>query len=254
MVRRDIPVTELLANVALFQRLGPTSRARIAARARKLRLRRGEVLFRRGDDPAGFFVVVFGEMALLGHGARGVRLSGVVGQGRSFGEPVMFLGKPYIVDARAQTDALLVFVPKEVVFSEIDGSPAFAHRMIAGLAARIETLVREIDSLSSGTAQQRLVAYLLRAVGAREGPAVAALPTSKAAVASQLGLTAEHFSRLLRDLARRELLRVEGRRIVIADVRALAEYGSRPRRGRAPRAAAARRTARSKDGGQALEG
>ena len=229
MARRDIAVTELLANVALFKHLDAASRARIAAHTTKVRLRRGDAVFHRGEKPEGFFVVVFGEIALIAQGARGPRLSGIVGPGRSFGEPVMFLGKPYIVDARAQTDALLLRVPKDAVFAEVDSNPAFAHRMIAGLAARIEALVRDSDTIASGTAQERLVAYLLRSAGVREGPATVTLSTSKVALASQLALTAEHFSRILHDLVRRKLLRVEGRRIEIPDARALAEQSGRSR-------------------------
>ncbi len=225
MARPNIAVTELLSNVALFKQLDAASRARIAAHTSKVRLRRGEAVFHRGEKADGFFIVIFGEIALIAHGVRGPRLSGIVGPGRSFGEPVMFLGKPYIVDARAQTDALLLHVPKDAVFAEVDDNPAFAHRMIAGLAARIEALVREIDAQTGGTAQKRLVTYLLRASADTEGPVTLTLPASKAAIASQLGLTAEHFSRILHGLARRKLLRVEGRRIVIEDVRALAKDG-----------------------------
>jgi CRP-like cAMP-binding protein len=229
MARREIAVTELLSNVALFKQLDAASRARIAAHTTKVRLRRGDAVFHRGEKPAGFFIVMFGEIALISQGVRGPRLSGTIGPGRSFGEPVMFLGKPYIVDALAQTDVLLLHVPKEAVFAEIDGNPVFARRMIAGLAARIEALVREIDTHTGGTAQKRLIDYLLRAGGVREGQATVMLSPSKAAIASQLALTAEHFSRILHDLARRKLLRVEGRRIAIADARALAEYAERSR-------------------------
>lgn len=225
MPRREIAAKEFLANVALFGRLDAASRGRIAARVTKVRVRRGETVFERGAMPSGFFVVVFGEIALIAHGARGPRLTGLVTPGRSFGEPIMFLDKPYLVDARAQTDALLLHVPKDAVFAEIDRNPAFARHMIAGLAARIEALVREIDAHAGGSAQERLVAYLLRSSRTRDGEATVTLSTSKAAVASQLGLTAEYLSRILHDLARRKLLRVEGRRIVIADVDTLATLG-----------------------------
>lgn len=227
MARREVAAHELLANVALFKQLDTASRARIAAHVSKLRRRRGEHVFHRGDAPTGFFVVVYGEIALTAPGARGPRLTGLVGAGRSFGEPMMFLNKPYIVDARAHSDALLLFVPKDAVFAELERNPAFAHRMIAGLAARIEALVHELDARARGSARERLIDHLLRAAGVREGAVVIELPTTKAALASQLGLTAEHLSRLLRDLAERELIRVDGRRIAIADAAELARVRRR---------------------------
>jgi CRP-like cAMP-binding protein len=222
MPRREIAAHELLASVALFKKLDAAARARIAGRVTKVRVRRGDAVFERGANPTGFFAVVFGEIALIAHGARGPRLTGVVGAGRSFGEPVMFLDKPYLVDARAQTDSLLLHIPKDAVFAEIERNPAFARHMIAGLAARIESLVREIDAGAQRTAQQRLAAHLIRASRAGEGKTTVTLSPSKAAVASQLGLTAEHFSRILHDLARRGLVRVQGRRVAILDAAVLA--------------------------------
>lgn len=226
MRRREIPTQDLLASVPLFKQLTAAARGRIAEHAKRLPLRRGEAVFHRGETPAGFFVVVYGQIALTAHGARGPRLTGLVGPGRSFGEPVMFLGKPYIVDARAHTDALLLFVPKDAIFAEIELNAAFAHRMIAGLAARIEALVREIDTHASGSARERVIDYLLRAGGTRAGEAAVRIPTTKAALASQLGLSAEHLSRILHDLARRKLVRVDGRRIAIPDIAALATHGN----------------------------
>lgn len=229
MPRREIAAQEFLATVALFKRLDAASRARIAAHATKVRLRRGQAVFRRGETPAGFFIVLYGEIALMGHGPRGPRLTGVIRSGHSFGEPMMFLGKPYIVDALAQADALLLFIPRQSVFAEIERNPAFAHRMIAGLAARIEALVRDIESRAQGPARDRLIRYLLHAAGKREGEMTVRLPTTKAGLASHLGLTAEHLSRILHDLARRNLVRIDGGRIVIADAAALAAHGRSPR-------------------------
>jgi CRP-like cAMP-binding protein len=79
------------------------------------------------------YVVVYGEVKLIATTpTRGPRLSGIVGPGRSFGEPVMFLERPTVVDAQAASDALLLHLPKEAVFEEIERNPKFARRMIAG--------------------------------------------------------------------------------------------------------------------------
>ena len=227
MSRRDIDPRVFLARLPLFSELGAASIERIAAGADKLRLARGATLFRQGESPSGFYVVVVGEIRLVAHGARGRRLTGIVEAGRSFGEPMMFLERPYLVDAVANTDAVVIRVPKENVFDEIERNPRFARRVIAGLATRIETLVREIDATVRGSARERLVNYLLRAHPAAEGEIRISLPATKAAIATQLGLTPEHLSRLLRELTARQLLRVEGRRVVIADVARLAAAARR---------------------------
>lgn len=232
--RREIEPVELLAGLPLFRELGPAAIGRLAARARKLRLARGEVLFHRGEPPAGFYVVVYGQVGLFAPAARGARLTGTVGAGRSFGEPIMFVDKPTLVDAVAQRDALVLLVPKDSVFDEIDRNPRFARLLLAGMAARIERLVHELDAQAQGGAQPRLAAYLLRLAGVAaahaHGSTTLTLPAAKVAIASQLGMTPEHLSRLLREMTQQGLLQVEGRRIALLDLAQLAQVAAAGRR------------------------
>lgn len=223
MRRKAIPPQAFLAGVPLFRELDAATLDRLAAGATRRTLKRGERVFRKGDPATGMYVVVFGEINLIATTpARGARLTGVVGPGQSFGEPVMFLERPAVVDAQAATDALVLHLPADVVFAEIERNPRFARRMIAGLSRRIEALVRELDRHAGGTGRARLAAYLLRGHEGATGELVVKLPAAKAAIATQLNLTPETFSRVLRELADRGLIRVEGRRIVVPDARKLA--------------------------------
>ena len=214
MGRREIDPQPFLASLPLFQAVQPATLARIAAATRRIPLRRGERVLSRGDQPTGMYVVVFGEIRLLAHGARGVRLAGVVEAGRSFGEPVMFLERRALVDAEAATDALVLHVSKEAVFAEIERDPRFARRMIAGLSRRIEAMVLEEERHAAGGGRARLLAYLGRLAASAPEPVVT-LPASKAATASHLRLTPEHLSRLLRELPEEGVLRGERRRITL---------------------------------------
>jgi CRP-like cAMP-binding protein len=169
------------------------------------------------------YVVVHGEIRLIARSsARGERLTGVVAAGRSFGEPVMFLERPALVDAEAAGDALVLQLPKEAVFAEIERSPRLARRIVASLSQRIESLVHELERQALGSGRARLIDYLVRRAGRHRGPQLVTLPATKAAIASQLNLTPEHFSRLLHELVAAGLLQVEGRRINVPDVERLA--------------------------------
>ena len=212
-----------LAALPLFKALDSATLARLAAATTKRALKRGERVFSKGAVPTGMYVVVYGEIRLLARSAgRAERLTGVVRAGRSFGEPVMFLDRPAVVDAEAATDALVLHLPKEAVFEEIERNPLFARRMIAGLSQKVEAMVQEVERLSLGSGRARLIHYLVRGAGAGAGPAVVALPAAKAAVASHLKLTPEHFSRLLHELADEGLVQVQGRRITVPDRERLA--------------------------------
>lgn len=223
MARREIAPQVLLAALPLFKALGEATLARLAAATTRCALARGERLFSKGDVVKGMYVVVHGEIKLIARSpVRGERLTGVVGPGRSFGEPVMFLERPAVVDAEAAGDALVLHLPREAVFAEIERSPRFARRIIASLSQRIESLVHELDRQSLGSGRARLVDYLVRRAGNHPGPRVVTLPATKAAIASQLNLTPEHFSRLLHELAAAGLLQVSGRQISVPDLQRLA--------------------------------
>ena len=104
MRRKPIAPRTFLAGVPLFGELDAASIDRLAAGAERRELKRGAKLFRKGDAATGMYVVVFGEIHLVATTpARGARLTGVVGPGQSFGEPVMFLERTAVVDAQAAT-------------------------------------------------------------------------------------------------------------------------------------------------------
>ena len=172
------------------------------------------------------YVVVYGDIRLVKPGDRGERLVGTVAAGRSFGEPLMFLERPAVVDAIAASDALVLHLPKDAVFAELERNPRFARLMIANLSERAEALVRELDRRALGGGRARLVDYLGRHAGHGPGPRVVTLQASKAAIAARLGVSPAHFSRLLHELEAAGLLRVEGRRIVVPDMERLAGSGA----------------------------
>lgn len=221
MARRQIVPERFLAGVPLFKTLDAATVAHLAATTTRRTLKRGETLFRKGDPATGLYIVVYGEVKLTATTpARGPRLTGIVGPGQSFGEPVMFLERPALVDAQAASDTLVLHVPKEAVFAEIERNPTFARRVIAGLSKRIENLVGELDRQAVGSGTERFIAYLLHQARDREG-LVMRLPAAKAEIASHLNLTPEHFSRILHDLTAAGLLQVQGRTITVPDLNRL---------------------------------
>lgn len=215
MRRREIDPQRFLASLPLLEAVDAATLARLAAATERRPLARGERLFSVGDAPTGMYVVVYGEIRLLSRGRTGGdRLVGVATAGQAFGEPVMFLERPALVDAEAASDALVLHLPKQAVFAEIERDPRFARRMIAGLSRRVEGMVQEQERQALASGRERLLDYLERqAQNSPDGSIT--LPASKAAVASHLRLTAEHFSRLLHELAAEGLLQVERRRITL---------------------------------------
>ena len=228
-MRRPIRTEQFLARLPLFAGLGEAEFARLAAATSRRELKRGEFLFRQGEQPTGFHLVVHGRIELRARSPHGrERVTDIVGAGRSFGEAIMFLEQPYIVSARALGDSLALHVAKDAVFSELERNPAFARRIIATLSAKLHAAARELDTYALGTGEARFAAYLLRAAGpAEHGAASIALPAAKRAIASRLNLSAEHLSRILRHLTAEGLIEVRGRTVDIPDLERLRSWTRR---------------------------
>ena len=226
--RPKITTQAFLSRLPLFEELVPEELDRIAAGTTELHVPRGEIVFNRGDPCVGFHFVVYGQVKLAFLSPQGgEKVVEIIAPGYSFGEALMFMGKPYIVMAQTLADSLLLHVSKKVVYDEIDRDPAFARKMLAGLSRRLHSLIGDVESYSMQSGTERVIGYLLRQDEnqARSGGAyVLTLPTSKAVVASRLNVTPEHFSRILHDLSERGLIVVEGREIRIVDSAKLRDY------------------------------
>lgn len=223
----DLP--RYLGTLALFSSVDAVQRQRLAAGCRLRRFARGAMIFRVGDHCAEFHVVVTGHVKLFAMSSAGVeKVVQLCGPGRSFGEGVMFLGAPYVLSAQALADTLLLTIGRATVLREIETSPEFGLRMLAGLSERLHGLVRDVEAYALHSGTQRVIGYLLgdhpRQVHPDEGRESISitLPVSKAAIASRLSITPEYFSRVLSELVAAGLIVVERRTIHIPDVARLA--------------------------------
>ena len=220
---KKIDVAEFLAKLPLFDGLDRDSLGRLVPHATEVHAPRGETLFNRGDPCVGFHLVVYGRIKLaFVSAAGGEKVVEIIGPGQSFGEAVMFLDKPYAVTARALEDSFLIHVAKRGILDEIENTPRFAQKMLAGLSRRLHGLIADVEAYSMASGTERVIGYLLQE-NLQDGDAVV-LKASKLVVASRLNLTPEHFSRILHDLSEQDLISVQGRGITVPSVERLRSY------------------------------
>jgi len=226
MKKEKIKVQDFLGKLPLFADMSPQDIDMIAAGVVELRVRSGEVLFRRGDPCAGFHMVIYGQVKLAFVSPQGdEKVVEIIGPGHSFGEALMFMEKPYIVTAQALADSMLLHVSKAVVFEGLERDARFARKMLAGLSRRLHGLIGDVEAYSLRSGAQRVIGYLLKDDACGDGDTIT-LPVSKMVIASRLNLTPEHFSRILHELADQGLITVTGRDITIVSVRELQTYGA----------------------------
>ncbi len=232
MEARTFDLPRYLSVLPLFTDLSRPELERLALGCQLRRLSRGDTVFRVGEPCEEFHVTVTGQVKLFAISPAGQeKVIELVGPGNSFAEALMFTGKPYIINAQALTDTLLLTVKKEAVVGEIERDPRFAMRMLAGISRRLHGLVHDVEAYALHSGMQRVIGYLLRdqiVEDCATGEVVTvSLPVSKATIASRLSLTPEYFSRVLHELEAAGLVRIDKRDVHILDPKTLAAYPGR---------------------------
>jgi len=228
---RTFDLPRYLSVLPLFTDLNRPELERLALGCQLRRLSRGDTVFRVGEPCEEFHVTVTGQVKLYALSPAGQeKVIELVGPGNSFAEALMFTGKPYIVNAQALTDTLLLTVKKEAVVGEIERDPRFAMRMLAGLSSRLQGLLQDVAAYALHSGPQRVIGYLLRDHdgAAHPDPITVPLPVSKATIASRLNLTPEYFSRVLHELQAAELIEVGRNEVRIRDAGPLSRAARAP--------------------------
>ncbi len=151
----------------------------------------------------------------------------LAGPGISFAEALVFTGKPYIINAQALSESIVLSVGKAAVVREIEDDPRFAMHMLAGISRRLHGLVHDVQAYSLHNGMQRVIGYLLHPLEEIRPPAAHSkyrCRWSKATIASRLSITPEYFSRVLHELESAGLIRVDKREIHIPNAARLASH------------------------------
>jgi CRP-like cAMP-binding protein len=114
------------------------------------------------------------------------------------------------------------------VFDQLAQDPKFARKLLAGMAIRLHSMVRDVESYSLRSSTQRVIGYLLQEAHSEpcspRAEHTLTLPTSKQVIASRLNLTPETLSRIFHELSQAQLITVQGKHITLHDVEKLSHY------------------------------
>lgn len=211
------PLASILFTMPLFSGVGGDDVQQLANRASRVELSRGDVLFVAGEKPKGIYLVEHGWVALTVSSMNGaVRVIDSVGEGRSFGEALVFLEQVSPVTATATVASTVVLIPGSVVLEKVDGSRGFTRQLLAGMSRRLFQLVSDRELACATSARERIVAYLIRGLepGVTGGTSLR-LPEPKRRIADRLSMTPETLSRSLREMVDEGLITVRGRTVHI---------------------------------------
>ena len=226
MPEAGLNASKTLAQAGLFTGLSDPELTLLAQRAVPRKFSAGELVFSEGEPCAGMYVVERGQIRIFKTSPSGrEQVLSIDGPGSSVAELPVFDGGNYPASVAAIEDSLLLFISKQDFQALCLAHPQVALKVLRVVGARLRRLVGIIEELSFTTVRHRLAAYLVR-LAKREGTRTAGgieitLPSSNQELASQVGTVRELVSRNLSRLQSEKLIDMDGRRILILNLKGL---------------------------------
>jgi CRP-like cAMP-binding protein len=147
---------EMLRKVPFFGGLDPAKLKLLAFTSRAVKFDPGERLMSRGDPPDSVFVIIEGEVEILGETPAGEFIVAVVGRNELQGEMGVISNTPRGASVRAKSQVRALRIAGDVFLRLLTENPGCAlhvmrelsARVVAG-NARVAAALRDVESLKS---------------------------------------------------------------------------------------------------------
>lgn len=195
------------------------------AMARLRSVAAGHLVFSHGDTSRSLVALLTGDVALgLAQPGGAMRTERMVHGPAWLDASAAWLEEPQVLDAVALTPVEVAELPRASLQSLLDQRPRLAQRLLVSLAGEVRRLTMQAHELMHKDAPARLASWLgQRCQPAVDSPnrAVVRLVERKSDIASQLGMTPETMSRLMRALSDQGVIEVDGYTVQVRDLATL---------------------------------
>ncbi len=213
----------IVRRAPLFESLTDEQTAALLSMVTEVRLARGEVLFRTGEDDHRLFVIDEGKVK-LGRTASDGRenLLSVLGPGEMFGELSWFDPGPRTLTATAVSPTSLATLEHEDLRVWMGQSPEVAPPLLQALARRLRRTNTVVADLVFSDVSGRVAKTLLDLASRFGHPSERGVRVthdlSQEELAQLVGASRETVNKALADFATRGWIRLEARAVVLLDI------------------------------------
>jgi CRP/FNR family transcriptional regulator, dissimilatory nitrate respiration regulator len=196
----------------------------VAAIARRISCKKGQMIFNQGDPGTGLYIVQKGQIKIFKLSADGKeQILHIYGPGNIFGEVPVFQGKNFPAAAMALELSRILFIPRDRFIRLITHTPTLGMNMLADLSRRLREFADQVEALSLKEVPERLAGYIRTLARAQKKEDWITLPISKTQIANLIGTTPETLSRILKKMTDDHLIETKGKHIRILDPDRLAD-------------------------------
>lgn len=221
----------VLRQCAMFRRLTPEDRQRLAAVAMLRGFEKGATLFREGDEPDFLYIVVAGRVKVFKTTQRGTDvILEIFGSGDPVGAVAVYESRPYPASAVALEPTSCLLVPRPAFFSLLEAYPTLVRGLLVGLTHRLVELTNRLTDLSGSRVEARLARFFVKLsneLGQQRAESVfIPLTLSRQDLADMIGATVETSIRVMTRWGRQDIVRTEKDGFVVVDSSALEQLAS----------------------------
>jgi CRP/FNR family cyclic AMP-dependent transcriptional regulator len=229
--RANDQIDEVVVRKApIFSGLDESAAASLRASMTLVKLRKGQSLFKEGDDGDHLFIVSNGKVKLGTKSPDGrENLLMILGPGDMFGDLSLFDSGPRTATATAVTDTKLLSLGQDKVIPWVKEHPEVSLHLLARLASRLRRTNEVVGDLVfsdvPGRVAKALIDLGVKFGEKREEGLFVNHDLTQEELAQLVGASRETVNKALADFAQRGWLRLEARAVMILDYERMLKRG-----------------------------
>jgi CRP-like cAMP-binding protein len=205
---------DVLRQSALFRRLKPEDRVRLAGVSSVRAFDKGASLFAEADESDLMFTVLTGRVKVYKTTARGTDvILEIFGPGDPVGAVAVYESRPYPASAVAIEPTTCLVIPRKEFFFLLETYPTLVRGLLVGLTHRLVELTNRLAELSGGRIEGRFARFFLKLadqMGRPErGGTFIPLALSRQELADMIGTTIETSIRIMSRWAKDDVVRTD---------------------------------------------
>jgi CRP/FNR family cyclic AMP-dependent transcriptional regulator len=216
----SVEISRILGGTSLLRSVAAEDLEAVATAARLRAVRRGQVVFTRGDPGDSLIVVVSGRVKIVVRSADGGELTlTVIESGGTLGELSVADGGPRSTDAETLEDSQLLFIPRETIRDICLRMPAAGQALTSSIAATLRRLTDAASDLVFLDLPRRIAKVLLNQPADDNGIIRAKMIQEE--LAHQAAGSRQSVNAALRGFERRGWIEIHDRRVTVKQAGAL---------------------------------
>lgn len=175
-----------------------------------------ETIFREGEFPLHYFQIMQGKVKLNNYNEDGKEfIQNLFSDGQSFGESLLFIDRPYPMNAVAIEDSSIIKLPKSHFLKLIQENPEVCSNIYQCLAERMYYKYIMLYNLSFQNPEAKLKLFMdyLKSYHEDKSPYSFQVPLTRQQMASLTGLRVETVIRVIKNMEKNKALKIQNRKI-----------------------------------------